>query len=312
MLMDRLQAMKVFEQVVAQKSFVAGARKLGISRASATRRVQDLEDHLGVQLLQRSTRRLALTAAGDAYFVRVRNILSDIDEAEKETHDHSTQMSGTVRVLALPGVATHLVAPAIAEFHRQHVHVTIELQSDILPSRSLEGVDLALLTDQLPLPASGVVRPIMPSEGILCASADYLRRHGAPLAPDALREHALIRLERPGLSSGAFRLVHEADPLREERLDLRATLTCNDHEVALRGTLEGAGISSQSRQVAMPFLQAGRLERVLSPWLAERCMLVATFASRRHMPPRVRAFLDHLLQHAAQVRADIEKSVLTC
>jgi DNA-binding transcriptional LysR family regulator len=312
MLMDRLQAMKVFAQVVAQQSFAAGARALGISRASATRRVQELEDHLGVQLLQRSTRRLALTTAGDAYLVRLRGILTDIDEAEQATHDHSTQMSGTVRVRALPGLAAHLVAPAIAQFHRQHAHITIELQCDELPSRGLQEADLALLSDQLPLPASGVVRPVMPCEGILCASTDYVQRHGVPLTPEALRDHALIRLERPGQASGVLRLVHEADPRREERLSVRAALSCNDHEVALRSTLEGAGISMQSRQVALPWVRAGRLQRVLSPWLAERCMVVATFASRRHMPPRVRAFLEHLLQHAAQLRAELEKGAVAC
>ena len=263
--MDRLQSMRVFKQVVAENGFAAGARKVGLSPARVTRVVRELEDHLGVQLLQRSTRRLALTGA-----------------------------------------------PAIAEFRRQHPRVTIELRTDVLASRDIEGHDITLLMDhQVPLPGDAVVRRIVDSHSVLCASPDYIRRHGAPRTPQDLREHALVRLVVPGIASGLLRLVDETDAGREEAVDVSPVLTCNDHEAALRGTLEGAGISTQAMQVAAPMLRSGQLQRVLSPWISGRFTLVATFASRRHMPARIRAFLDHLLEHAQQAKADSDNPALS-
>ena len=296
--MDRLQSMKAFEQVVVENGFAAGARKLGLSPSVVTRLIGDLEDYLGVRLLQRSTRRLALTPAGETYLTRVRGILGEIENAEDAVHSHSREMSGIVRVAALPGMATHLVAPAIAEFRRLHPKVTIELHSDMLAYKDIEGHDLTLLSDQVPLPAGAVVRPVATSESIFCASPDYLRRHGEPQAPQELLQHAYIRVVFPGLPSGAIRFVHEQEPKRMEEVGVVPVLCCNDHEAVLRGTVDGAGISSQVLQVAAPLLREGRLKRVLTPWLAERLTLVACFASRRHVPTRTRAFLDHLIRHA--------------
>ena len=129
--MDRLQSMNVFKHVVTENGFSAGGRKLGLSPAQVTRMVQDLEAHLGVQLLRRTTRRLALTEAGHAYLDRVRAILSDVDAAEEAAHSHARDMTGHIRVLSQRGMPTHLVAPTIVEFCRQHPGVTIELSSDV-------------------------------------------------------------------------------------------------------------------------------------------------------------------------------------
>ena len=307
--MDRLQSMRVFEQVVAKNGFAACARKLALAPAQVTRMVRSLEDHLGVQLLQRTTRRLALTAAGEAYLDRVRSILSEVDAAEDAAHSDAREMSGRVRVLSLPGMATHLVAPAIADFRRQHPLVTIELRSDVLAAHDIEDSDLTLLTDQVAVPADAVTRRVVDSQGVLCASPDYLRRYGLPRTPQDLREHAFVRLVMPDVASGPLRLVEDSDGSHEDVVDVSPVLTCNDHEAALRSTLEGAGISSQAIQVAAPMLRSGRLQRVLPGWISERFTLVAAFASRRHMPARVRAFLDHLIQHAAQAQADLERAM---
>src|SRR6187402_2720963 len=125
--MDRLQSMRVFQQVVDQGGFAAAARKLDLTPAAVTRLVGDLEKHLGVRLLQRTTRRLSLTPAGEAYLLRLRPILSDIEEADAAANSHSREMSGTVRVLALPVVATHIIAPAIPDFQSQYPEVVLEL-----------------------------------------------------------------------------------------------------------------------------------------------------------------------------------------
>jgi DNA-binding transcriptional LysR family regulator len=295
---DKLQSMKVFKQVVAENSFSAGARKLGLSPPRVTRLVKELEDHLGVLLLQRTTRRLALTAAGKTYLDHVRSILSDVDAAEQAAHSHVREMSGSIRLLSLPGAATHVVAPAIAEFRRRHPKVTIDLRSDVLAARDIEGHDITLLIDQALIPDDVVVRRVVDGHSILCASPDYIRRHGSPRTPQDLREHALVRLVLPGVASDRLTLVDESDGRRAETVDVSPALTCNDHEAAMRSTLEGAGISSQAIQVAAPMLRSGQLQRVLAPWISERFTLMATFASGRHMPARIRAFLDHLVEHS--------------
>jgi len=306
--MDRLHSMKVFEQVVAENGFAACARKLDVSPAQVTRVVRGLEDHLGVQLLQRTTRRLGLTAAGEAYLDRVRGILADVDAAEEAAQSHAHEMSGGVRVLSLPGMATHLVAPVIADFRRQHPKVTIELRSDMLAAGDIEHSDLTLLLDQVALPAEAVIRRVVDSHSVLCASPGYLRCHGVPGTPHDLREHAFVRLMLPGVESGLLKLVDESDASHEAVVDISPVVTCNDHEAALRATLEGAGISSQAIQVVAPLLHSGRLQRVLPLWVSERYTLVAAFGSRRHMPARVRAFLDHLIQHAERALAGTDRA----
>jgi DNA-binding transcriptional LysR family regulator len=306
--MDRLHSMSVFKQVVAENGFAAGARKLGLSPAQVTRMVKGLEDHLGVQLIQRTTRRLALTAAGESYLGRVHSILSDLEAAEEAAHSHAQEMSGSVRVLSLPGLPTHLVAPAIAQFRRQHPSVTVELRSDVQAARHIEGHDITLLLDHTPLPGDAVARRVVDGHAVLCASPDYLRRHGTPRTPQDLCGHALVRLLQPGVTPGPLRLVDDNGGGGEHVVHVSPVLTCNDHEAALRSTLEGAGISSQALEVAAPMLRSGQLQRVLAPWISERFTVVATFTSRRHMPPRIRAFLDHLLEHARQARGSFQSS----
>lgn len=303
--MDMLRSMRVFERVVAENGFAACARQLKLSPSVVTRLVGELENHLGVRLLQRSARSLALTPAGEAYLDRVRGILSDIDEAEELARNHAHRMSGCVRVSTLPGLATHLVAPAVAEFRRLHPQISIELRSDMQAARSIEAHDITLLTDQVAIPAETVVRRVVEGSAVLCASPAYLSRHGAPESPQQLPYHAVVRMSLPDVPPGELRLMDELDPGRETRVLLRPVLVCNDHEAVLRSTLDGAGISSQALQVAAPMLRSGQLRRVLRPWISERFTLIAAFASRRHLPARTRAFIEHLIQVAERSSAAV-------
>jgi len=295
--------MTVFEQVVTENGFAACARKLRISPAAVSRSIADLEDHLGVRLLQRTTRQIALTPAGEVYLDHVHRVLAALEEADEAARSHAHEMSGRIRVSSLPGMATHLVAPAIAAFRRRHPGVTIELLSDEQAARSIEANDLTLLTDQVAVPSDTVIRKVVETSLILCASPDYLRRHGEPLQPQDLSAHAMVRLSLPDIDASSLCLIDETDQCREEALRVRPVLTCNDHDAVLRSTLDGAGISSQALQVAAPMLRSGELRRVLVPWIAERFTLIAVFASRRHMPPRTREFLDHLIGYAEQSKA---------
>lgn len=294
--MDRLLSMRVFQQVVDEGGFAAAARKLDLTPAAVTRLVSDLEKHLGVRLLQRTTRRLSLTPAGDAYLARLRPILGDIEEADAVVQAHSREMSGTVRILVLPVVATHIVAPAIPEFQRRYPEVVLELHVHDVLDPNVEDYDLTLVNGAIPILSSAIVRTIIESHTMFCATPDYLLRNGEPTTPQQLREHRCLRLRSEGTRLRPMRLIDPTQGDRAIEVDVPAVVVSNHSDSLLRATLAGAGISSQPADLIAPMLKGGQLRRVLAPWITNRISLVAALPSRKFMPARTRAFLDHLVE----------------
>jgi DNA-binding transcriptional LysR family regulator len=289
--------MRVFQQVVDEGGFAAAARRLDLTPAAVTRLVSDLEKHLGVRLLQRTTRRLSLTPAGEAYLGRLRRILGDIDEADALAHAQSREMSGTVRILSQPVVAAHVIAPCIAEFQRRHPEVMLELHVHDLADPEVEDYDLTIVNGGVPLLSTAVVRTIIESQAFFCASPDYLARFGEPTVPEDLRRHRCLRLRMAGVRSRAMVLIDPTDGDRQLEVDVPAVLTANHTDTLMRATITGAGISSQPADLVAPLLRSGELRRVLAPWITNRLRLVAALPSRQYMPARTRAFLEHLVEH---------------
>jgi len=298
--MDRLQSMRVFQQVVEQGSFAAAARRMDLAPAVVTRLVGDLEQHLGARLLNRTTRRLSLTQAGEAYLDRLRAILADIDEAESMVQTQTQDMRGTIRILAPPVLATHTLAPAMVSFQRLHPCVSFDVHVEDAPDPALVEYDLALLNGGAQLDADVVARPVIQSHAVFCASPGYLQQHGVPRVPEDLFRHRCLRLRIPNVRPAPMRLLnpHEGDRVLE--LDLPAVLMANHTDTLLRATIEGAGISSQPIDLLAPLLKAGTLQRVLDPWITARLVMVAALPGRKYMPSRTRAFLDHLVEHCRQ------------
>jgi DNA-binding transcriptional LysR family regulator len=298
--------MRVFQEVVDQGGFAAAARRLDLTPAAVTRLVGDLEKHLGVRLLQRTTRRLSLTPAGEAYLARLRPILGEIDEADSIAHSHTREMSGTVRVLALPVVATHIIAPALAEFQREHPEVVLELHVQEVLDPDIEDYDVAVVTGSLPMHSTAIVRPIVQSQAVFCAAPSYLDRFGEPASPEQLREHRCLRLRNPGMRlHPVMRLV---DPTQGDRVldvEVPAVVHANHTETLLRATVAGAGIGSQPVDLIAPLLKTGELRRVLSPWITNRLSLVLALPSRKFMPVRTRAFVDHLIAYTRRTRSGL-------
>jgi DNA-binding transcriptional LysR family regulator len=294
--MDRLQSMRVFQQVVDEGGFAAAARKLDLAPAVVTRLVTDLEQHLGVRLLQRTTRRLSLTDAGQAYLARLRPILGDIEEAQSAAQSHTTEMAGTLRILAPPVAATHMVAPLVAGFRKLHPGVLIDVDVDDSPHPAVHEYDLAVLNGAVQVDADVVVRTIILSQAVFCASPTYLRRHGTPKQPQDLLHHQCLRLRMRGTRLRPMTLI---DPTRDDlalEVDVPAVMTANHTDTLLRATLGGAGISSQPVDLLAPLLKTGQLRRVLAPWITNRLSMVAALPSRKFMPARTRAFLDYLVE----------------
>ena len=301
--MDRLQSMRVFREVVDEGGFAAAARKLELTPAAVTRLVGDLEKHLGVRLLQRTTRRLSLTPAGEASLGRLRGILGDIDEADAVVQAHSREMSGTVRVLAQPVVATHIIAPSIADFQRQHPEVHLELHVHDALDPNVEDYDLTLVNGSVPIVSSAIVRTVLESVAVFCAAPDYLRRFGQPERPEDLLQHRCLRLRSEGMRLRPMTLIDPSDRDRRVELDLPAVVTANHTDSLMSAIIGGAGIGAQPADLIAPLLKAGVLQRVLAPWITARISLVAAMPSRKFMPARTRAFLDYLVDYARRAVA---------
>jgi len=307
--MDRLQSMRVFQAVVDEGGFAAAARKLDLAPAVVTRLVSDLEQHLGVRLLHRTTRRLSLTPAGELYLARLRVILGEIDEAQAVVQANTQEMSGVLRIHAPLGTARRVVAPAVARFQLLHPGVVLDLHVDDAPDPAVEDYDITVLTADTRVDADVIVRPLIQSRHAVCAAPSYLVRHGLPATPQDLAQHRGLRHRATGARLRPLLLIDPSDGDRKVEVDLPAVLVTNDRDALLRATLDGAGISIQPLEGVVDHLKAGTLRRILSPWIAERVGLVAVLPSRKFMPLRTRAFLDFLVKGLREVMAEIGEEV---
>jgi DNA-binding transcriptional LysR family regulator len=214
-------------------------------------------------------------------------------------------MSGTVRVLALPVIASHIMAPALAEFQRRYPEVVLDIHVEDVPDPNVEDYDLTLVTGMVAVHSSAIVRTIIHSQAVFCAAPDYLLRHGEPLVPEDLRQHRCLRLRTPGVRLRPMTLI---DPTRDDlrmEVEVPAAVMANHTDTLLRATVSGAGISSQPADLVAPLLKSGELRRVLSPWITNRLSLVAAMPSRQFMPARTRAFLEHLVDYTRSTMAGI-------
>lgn len=323
--MDRLLSMRVFREVVDQGGFAAAARALDLAPAGVTRLVRDLETHLGARLLQRTTRRMALTDAGVAYLERVRSILLAIDEAESAANANSVDLHGVLRVVASAVVASYFLAPRIAHWIAQYPRLMLELTVDDFPQDRIEDFDLSLLVVHEGFDANVVAQRLTAGEWILCAAPKYLARAGTPLEPEDLTRHAYLRFpwqHAGGASGRRLRLRNIAESAasapeargvwssaaersasqsRDAEVELRevdapVALQSSNPDVLYRAALDGAGIAVLSRALVDPQLESGALVRVLPQWIFGRYTLYAAMPTRSLVPARTRAFLDFLRQ----------------
>ncbi|MDO9073636.1 MAG: LysR family transcriptional regulator [Rubrivivax sp.] len=308
--MDRLLSMRVFRRVIDEGSFAAAARALDLSPAVVTRLVADLEAHLGTRLLQRTTRRLAVTDAGAAYVERLRSILADIDEADASVGAQTRELAGLLHISAPPLLATYLVGPLIAGFRRLHPNIRFELDADAWDSPAIENHDITLLATDEGYDGSIVARHILTVEAVLVASPAYLARSGVPQRPEDLSRHECLRMRLPGLRPNVWRL-RRSGAAGDEVVDVpvRPVLWTNHSEALMRATLDGAGIGSTSLEIAAVHLAKGELVRLLAPWNVGRPSVYAALPSRKFTPQRVRAFLDYTTAQTQAMLAAMEAGV---
>ena len=293
--MDRLMSMRVFDRVVQEGGFAAAARALDMSPPVVTRLVADLEDHLGVRLLHRTTRRVSLTEAGETYLERIRQVLQDLDEASSMVSSQTRELAGVLRVLSYPVLATHVIAPLVAGFRRAYPKITLDLEVISHNQFPIEDFDITLLGANNAFDGNVIARKVVSSEAILLAAPSYLKARGAPRTPDELAQHDCLRLRLLAGRSSRWRLLNADEGDRAIEVDVHPVVWANHTDTLMGAALDGAGITSTTVELAAPYLANGQLVRVLSPWITDRLNLYAALPSRKFIPQRTQVFLDYLM-----------------
>lgn len=283
--------MQGFVRVVEHGSFVRAAERLGWSTSSLSRLVAELEAHLGARLLQRTTRRLSLTDAGQAYFERCVQLLADLDEAEALAGASALRPRGTLRLTCSYFMGIHQIAPAIARFVARHPEVHFDVNvSDRVVDLVEEGYDLAVRvggagSDQL------VARPLGRAHLWLAAAPAYLEARGRPKVPEDLADHLLLSYANAP-QARIWRLAGPGGAVRE--VAVRGPLHANSGEVLSAAAAAGLGVGFEPDFMIRPLIATGALERVLPDWSSPASDILAVYPSRRHLSAKVRLFIEHL------------------
>lgn len=290
--MDTLKAMRVFAAVADVGSFAAAAERLGTSRASVTRHVALLERHLGVRLLQRSTRRLALTEAGNAYRERCEQILNWVDEAEAAVGSGQRAPQGTLRVSAPVSFGVRYLAPAVTAFLARFENIEIDLVlSDRRVNLVEEGFDVAVRIATYLEPGL-VARRLSSSRLRVCAARTYLQRHGEPSEPVALKAHHCLLYTHSPQNVWRFKRSGQI-----YNVAVSGRLRANSGGALLAAAQEGLGLILQPAFIVDEAIAAGRLHPVLRDYDPGEIGIYAVYASRKFLPPKVRTFVDFLARH---------------
>lgn len=288
--MDRFATMATFVRVAQLGSLSAAARDLGLTQPAVSQQVAALERRLGVRLLNRSTRRLALTEAGERYHAQARRILEAVAEAEDGLAEASDTLAGSLRVHAPAGLGQAHLAPILIGFQQRHPELAVELIADDRYADLIgEGVDVAIRLGALASPGL-VARRLATLRRILVAAPDYVAAHGSPETPEDLARHPHIRFSWAA-AGDAVPLVGPDGPLE---VRVRSRFLANNAFVLIEAIRAGIGIGGVQLPLVQPLLESGALVRVMIAYAYAPLEVHAVYPSGRFVPRRVRALVDHV------------------
>ncbi|MBS0308990.1 MAG: LysR family transcriptional regulator [Proteobacteria bacterium] len=288
--MDQFKQISTFVDVIAKGSLSAAARAEGIAPAMIGRRLDALEERLGVKLLQRSTRKIALTDEGTAFLEDCQRILADLEDAESAVSERSARASGHLAISAPAGFGRWHVAPLIPSFLAEHRALSLTLSlNDRVVDLLGEGIDVAIriaaLTD-----SNMVGIKLADNQRVVVAAPDYIKRHGTPQTLADLAKHNCLAISSDGSQRGwTFRQSG-----KNVTLKVAGNMECNDGEVLHHWALAGKGLAWRSMWEVGSEIETGKLVSVLDEYAAPGNDVYAVFAQRRHLPLRIRAFVDFL------------------
>ena len=282
----------VFTKVVETKSFTGAAEQLGLPKSTVSRKLAQLEERLGVRLVQRTTRKLALTDIGEAYYERAARIVADLAAAEQLVTDMQATPRGRLRITAPIDMSSQYLGSIIASFLAAHPDVNVELDAtDRVVDLIEEGFDLGFRFG--PLPESTLIaKKLGTFEGMLVASPAYLARRPAPTTIDELEDHDKI-LFLPNARTQGWTMVNGT---QSYELGRPARFTGTNFFSVRDAVLAGGGISMMAEFVVACEIAAGRLVRVLPEWHGRVTEMNAVSPARQNLPPRLSLFLEHLVK----------------
>ena len=300
--MDKLKAFESFVSVATRGSLTAAAKAEGVAPAIMGRRLDALEEHLGVKLLVRTTRRISLTHEGSAFLEDCQRLLSDVANAEASVSEGGVKATGHLRITAPAGFGRRHVAPLVPRFRTAHPDVTISLNlSDRVVDMAGEGYDCAVRVGDLPDSSLVSVR-IADNRRLCVATPEYLARRGTPRAPAELVQHDCLTLSSDASQTRgwAFRVPLADGATEVMHLKPGGPLDCSDGQVLHDWCLGGWGIAWRSTWEVESEIAAGRLVAVLEEFAAPPNGIYVVFPQRKHLPLRVRLWIEYLKHHYAQ------------
>lgn len=318
--MDRLTAAKVFVEVVDRGSLTGASQALDMSRAMVSRYLSEMEEWVGVRLLHRTTRRLSLTDAGQDTLPRCRQMI-DLAGAMRCALDADASPRGMLRLTCSMSIGHAYLAPLIARYVERYPGTSIDmLLVDRLVNLVEERVDLAIRVTS-DLDPGLIARPLGQCPSIVCASPEYLRRHGTPMTAEALSEHncltytyfgkSIWRFTPRETSAGGQRSASvgadaeagdaEVDDATNEQIAIPVSgnLSANEVTVLREAAVAGAGIAMQPAYAVQQLIREGKLVALLPQYRPDEMTIYAVYASRKHMPAILRTLIDFLAEHFA-------------
>lgn len=291
--MDRFENLQTFIKVVDFGSISGAANHLGIAKSAVSRRITELEQRLGVQLFRRTTRQLNLTDSGKSFYDRAVRILTDLEEAELAVSQQHGELAGLIKVAAPLSFGLSHLAPAITEFMKRHPKLQIDLdfndrQVDILQ----EGFDLAIRISRL-ADSSFIARRLASIRHVVCASPEYLKRHGTPRTVRELNEHQCL----------CYSNVPDADVWHfidnnkhQGQIKVSAILRANNGDFLRDAAMAGLGIILEPTFIVYEALARGQLIPLLQDYEWPVIDAYAIYPQTRHLSQRVRSLVDFLVQ----------------
>ena len=299
---DDATALRAFRLIARHGSFTRAAAEMEVTASALSQALRQLETHVGVRLLHRTTRRVGLTEAGRAFLERIAPALSEIDAAVEALRQHGDRPVGTLRIAVPQMVLDHLIAPTLADFMRAwpelklDVHVENRL-TDLIAEGFDAGIRLGerLARDVVAVPLGG------PQRAVVVGSPRYFRRHRKPLHPRELAEHDCVRFR---FNSGAiyrWEFAHPTGPSKGQwfELDVEGPLTTNEPAMAIRAAIDGLALTHMLEPAVRAAIAAGQLETVLDDWLPPFDGFYLYYPSRLQVPPKLRVFVEHLRKYLA-------------
>jgi DNA-binding transcriptional LysR family regulator len=296
---DEISDLRLFTRIVAAGSLSETARRIHSSLPAVSRRLAAMEERLGVRLIDRGSRRFTLTEEGAVLHERALTILRDLDAAEAEATAQAKHPRGRLRVGVPVEIGRRRIAPLVAEFTARYPGISIELvlsdsRLDILE----EEIDIGIHVDP-PQDSNLISRVLLYGSRVIVASPEYLARHPAPAKPIDLLEHDCCRLVR-GRRIFDHWMFKEDGRVRE--IQVQGTLLTNNSEVMHEWALAGRAVTIKAIWDVEDDIQAGRLVQLLKPFQCDELNLYATYATRTHLPPRMRLFIDFVVQELSPSR----------